>query len=162
MPVSFSVCAFAGLVTLCGCSPKTVVSSSMSPTIKAGTKVAVDWTAYATRAPKRWDVVCFEPPMSSNQFWVMRVVGLPGDCISFSTGAITLNGQSLMPPPYVSNVHYVSLERMEFRNPSSNSSPCTVPTNCVFVLGDNSTNAFDSRFWGVLPRTNIFGRIRGI
>jgi signal peptidase I len=34
-----------------------------------------------------------------------------------------------------------------------------VPAGRYFVLGDNSTNSLDSRFWGTLPRENIKGRI---
>jgi signal peptidase I len=34
-----------------------------------------------------------------------------------------------------------------------------VPNGCYFVLGDNSTNSFDSRFWGSVPRANIIGRV---
>jgi signal peptidase I len=39
-------------------------------------------------------------------------------------------------------------------------SPFTVPMDGYFVLGDNSANANDSRFWGALPRTNILGKVK--
>jgi signal peptidase I len=35
----------------------------------------------------------------------------------------------------------------------------TVPSGCYFVLGDNSTNSSDSRFWGSVPRASIIGRV---
>lgn len=53
----------------------------------------MDYTAYAVAGPKRWDVVTFEPPMFTNQIWVMRVIALPGETVSFAAGGVTLNGQ---------------------------------------------------------------------
>jgi len=145
----------------CGCRDSTVVTSSMSPTIKRGETVSVDYTAYAVAAPKRWDVVTFEPPMFTDQVWAMRVVALPGEMVTFATGGITLNGLPLALPPHVTNVTYVSLDDPAFRYGGGNiASPYVVPPNSYFVLGDNSTNANDSRFWGVVPRTNIIGRVR--
>jgi signal peptidase I len=133
----------------------------MSPTIKRGETVSVDYTGYAVAAPKRWDVVTFEPPMFTNQVWAMRVVALPGETVSFATGGVTLNGRPLMLPPHVTNVTYASLDDPAFRHAGGGiGSPYVVPSGSYFVLGDNSTNANDSRFWGAVSRTNIFGRVR--
>lgn len=149
----------AALLT-CGCRDSTVVTSSMSPTIKRGETVSVDYTAYAVTAPKRWDVVTFEPPMFTNQVWAMRVVALPGETVSFATGGVTLNGRPLVLPPHITNVVYVSLDDPAFRIAGGIASPYVVPPDSYFVLGDNSTNANDSRFWGAVPRTNVIGRVR--
>jgi signal peptidase I len=151
-------------ITLCGCTQKAVLTSSMSPTIKPGAKITVDWTAYVLSPPKRWDVVCFEPPTSKNQIWAMRVVGLPGETVSFGAGGIAINGRSVAPPSNITNVVYVSVDHPALRGGGVGAitSPYVVPSNCFFVLGDNSTNALDSRFWGAVQRTNIFGRVRGV
>jgi len=144
-----------------GCEQRTFVSSSMAPTIKPGEKVTVDYTAYTVAAPKRWDVVAFEPPMFTNETWVMRVVALPGETVSFASGGITVNGQPLALPPYVTNVTYVSLDHSALiGNRSTVTSPYVVPSGGHFVLGDNSTNSNDSRWWGAVPRTKIIGRVR--
>ena len=153
--------ALAWTFLTCGCRDSTVVTSSMWPTIKRGETVSVDYTAYAVAAPKRWDVVTFEPPMFTTQVWAMRVVALPGETVSFATGSITVNGQLLTLPPHVTNVTYVSLDDPVFPHAGGGTaSPYVVPPNSYFVLGDNSANANDSRFWGAIPRTNIFGRVR--
>lgn len=150
-------------IALGGCTKRTIVTSSMAPTIKPGTTVTVDWTAYAISAPKRWDIVCFEPPMHTNQTWAMRVVALPGETVSFATNGITVNGQPLSMPGQTTSVSYVSLDHPALHGFTGRTpSPYVVPTNCFFVLGDNSTNAFDSRFWGAVFRTNVFGKVRGI
>jgi len=134
----------------------------MAPTIKAGEKVSVDYTAYAFTSPKRWDVVVFEPPMSTNGVWIKRVVGLPGETVAFVRGGITINGQPLIVPTRLTNVTYLSLDQLPDRQfaiaSSTITSPYVVPKKCYFVLGDNSTNSNDSRFWGAVPETNILGR----
>jgi signal peptidase I len=163
MRLSLASLALVGVLLLSACSRKVVPSGSMSPTIKRGSNVSIDWTAYLLASPKRWDVVCFEPPAYPTQLWVMRVVGLPGDTLAFATGGISLNGKPIVLPSYLSNVTYVSLDHPAYwRGGSTVSSPFVVPTNSYFVLGDNSTNALDSRFWGALPRTNILGKVRGV
>ena len=159
-PKLIQLFSLAGLLT-CGCRQQTFVSGSMQPTIKQGETVTVDYAAYAVATPKRWDVVAFEPPMFTNQTWLMRVVGLPGESVSFTTGAITINGQPLVLPSHLTNVSYVPLDHPALIGHGSRiPSPFVVPSACYFVLGDCSTNSNDSRMWGALPRTNILGRVR--
>ncbi len=153
------ILCFVGIAaTNVGCQQKTFVSSSMMPTITPGEKIVVDYTAYALATPKRWEVVAFEPTVTSNQLWVMRVIGLPGETVSLVSNAITINGKPLLPPSSLSNVTYISFPAWA---QGSIQFPYAVPTNCFFMLGDNSTIANDSRVWGALPRTNIVGRVRG-
>jgi len=136
----------------------------MSPTIKPGARITVDWTAYALSSPKRWDVVCFNPPIYTNQIWAMRVVAVPGEAVSFAAGGIAVNGRAIAVPSHITNVAYVSLDYPALRSGgvSGITSPYVVPSNSFFVLGDNSTNALDSRFWGAVQRTNVLGRVRGL
>ena len=82
----------------------------MEPTIKRGEKISVNYAAYLTTAPQRWDVVAFEHPSLTNQVWVKRVVALPGETVTFATGGVTINGVRLISPPNVSNVVYVSVD----------------------------------------------------
>lgn len=130
----------------------------MSPTIKPCEKVTVDYTAYTLALPKRWEVVAFEPPAGTNEIWLMRIVALPGEGVGFSTNGIYVNGQPLVLPPHLTNVIYLSLDKLG--QSTRIISPYVVPAGSYFVLGDNSANANDSRFWGAVPRTNIAGRVR--
>jgi signal peptidase I len=40
--------------------------------------------------------------------------------------------------------------------------PCTVPTDHVFVLGDNRTASADSRNWGFVPLDHVIGRVSDV
>jgi signal peptidase I len=139
------------VVSVGGCEKKNVVSSSMSPTIKQGETVTVDYSAYMVGQPERWDVVVFQPPMFTNQLWAMRVVALPGETVSVSNG-ITIDGRAMSLPAHLTNVSYLLA--------GSSARSYVVPAGSFFVLGDNSQNANDSRFWGGLPATNIVGKVK--
>ncbi|MGZ4975318.1 MAG: signal peptidase I [Limisphaerales bacterium] len=149
-----AILATAVQLLLSGCQKASLVSSSMAPTIKPGETVTIDYISYAVAPPKRWDVIAFEPPMITNQVWLMRVIGLPGETVLFTNGTFTVNGTPVTLPAHLTNVVYVAAGRIGV------ASPFTVPSNRYFVVGDNSANANDSRFWGALPRTNILGRVR--
>lgn len=130
----------------------------MEPTIRAGQLVVLKHSAYKKAEPKRWDIVFFEPVVDDpNALWVMRVVGLPGETISIAENGIMINGESCPPPKGVTWT-YAPVPRhsgkaipIEF--------PFVIHTNAYFVLGDNVTNSYDSRFWGSLPRNKIKGKV---
>jgi signal peptidase I len=126
----------------------------MMPTIKLGERLRVDYSAYALGAPKRWDVVAFEAPMFTNQVWVMRIVALPGDSVLITNNTLSINGVPPEIPKHITNVTYVG------RGGFGAGSPFPIPKDSYFVLGDNSTNSNDSRYWGALRRSNIVGRVR--
>ena len=149
LPYVVVVCA----VAFCGCGQHNMGSASMSPTIKPGEEISIDYTAYVLVAPKRWDVVAFEPPMYTDQLWAMRVIGLPGETVSVSSNGVMINGVIMSLPAQLANVSYVAA--------AASAVGYVVPKDSYYVLGDNSTNANDSRFWGALPRTNIVGKVKG-
>jgi signal peptidase I len=77
---------------------------------------------------------------------VKRVIGLPGDTLDIHDGSVWINGQRL-------SENYTN-GRTE---PYELHTPYRVPSSCYFVMGDNRTNSYDSRFWGCVPRQDIIG-----
>lgn len=149
------------LLLLCGCKPKAFrqSSASMEPTIQKGQVILADMGAYSAAAPARWDVIIFNEP-KSGQPWCSRIVGLPGETIDIRAQGIVVNGTNVPLPAHLSNVVYrAGIPGMPWYG--SSFLPCAIPAGSYFVLGDNSTNACDSRFWGALPATNITGRVNG-
>ncbi len=99
------------------------------------------------RNPKRQQIVIFKPPFAPDQpDYVKRVIGLPGDTVEIHDGSVWINGQRL-----VENYTLGRSEPYDFKGPYK------VPPKCYFVMGDNRTNSYDSRFWGCVPRSDIIG-----
>jgi signal peptidase I len=130
----------------------------MAPTIQSGEYISVDMSAYKRSSPQRWDVIVFNPPGEPTKIFAMRVAGLPGDSVSIVSNGVVINGKPMANPKSLSGIKYVSLDY--FRRSGIEPPPLQLSSNEFFILGDNSTNAADSRFWGPLHRTNILGRVR--
>jgi signal peptidase I len=80
-----------------------VPTGSMEPTLRVGDYLLVNHLAYGPRLPftntaieisqpQRGDVVVFRFPLDVSQFYVKRLIGLPGDKVVFRDGAVSVNG----------------------------------------------------------------------
>ena len=80
-----------------------VPSGSMEPTLRVGDYLLVNHLAYGPRLPftntalemgqpQRGDVVVFRYPLDVSQFYVKRLIGMPGDRVRFKEGAVSING----------------------------------------------------------------------
>jgi len=126
-----------------------VPTESMAPTIKAGDHLMTEKIAFKIKGIERGDIVVFTPPEKvnvENEDFVKRVIGLPGETIYIKDGVVYINDQPLNEP------YILEKTKRDFY-------PFTIPDNCVFVMGDNRNNSYDSRYWGALPIENIIGRV---
>ncbi len=150
----------------------TIATSSMDPTLIPGEMVLVWKSAYAVnlpftgwrlvkvRKPRRWEVVAFSTKglpiekKDQGEPYVKRIVGLPGEEIEIESGEIYINGKLAMKPKALSEIAYVGNSLPAF----GGAKKIKVPSGMYFVLGDNTYDSQDSRFWGFLPEKNIRGR----
>jgi signal peptidase I len=120
----------------------------MEPTIPAGSKVTIDYNAYSTASPARFDIVAFRPPMQSNAIFTFRIVALPGEAIQLTETAVLINGKKVSSPnglqyaPVASGINQTNLSTTQF-----------------FLLGDNTARARDSRYFGPIDRSDILGQV---
>jgi signal peptidase I len=153
------------LLFAAGCNRRTfmVPTSSMKPTIQRGDKVTADMWAYFGRSPKRWDIVMFHPvdERYKDAIWAMRVVGLPNERVTFAPdGGILIDDKMLQQPTAIASVRYSLPSDGPFSvGPTPLAHPFSIPADSYYVLGDYVRGANDSRFWGVLPRKNIIGKV---
>ncbi|BAS26032.1 signal peptidase I [Limnochorda pilosa] len=125
----------------------TVEGPSMLPTLHTGERLVVERVTYLFRPPRRGEVVVFRYPLDPREYFVKRVVGIPGDRVAVRAGYLWVNGQKL-------EEQYVSAR------PLRSFPEVQVPEGRYFVMGDNRNNSEDSRDprVGFVPKELIVGR----
>ncbi|MDD5645224.1 MAG: signal peptidase I [bacterium] len=115
------------------------------------------------KEPARWDIVVFQTRgiigLDQHKDYIKRVVGLPGETVEIRGGDIYINGEVTPKPAYLGNIYYRNTGLSGFDGEYGQEGRAVqVPENMYFVLGDNSGNSKDSRYWGFVHRDNILGR----
>lgn len=130
-----------------------IPSGSMIPTLAINDRVLVNKLSYKLHDLHRQDVVVFERPPgetdASIKDLIKRVIGLPGDVVTFEDGKVHVNGEILDEPYLAPGVR---------TNPKTLGASITVPEGQVLVLGDNRENSFDGRSFGPFDQKLIVGR----
>jgi signal peptidase I len=163
--------------------PFQIPSSSMVPTLQVGDYILVNKFTYGIRLPvirtkvldlnepSRGDVMVFFPPHMNDTYFIKRVVGLPGDQISYRDKEIYVNGEqveheSLATLPDGQSRYQLGFETLgeskhlmqtDDLRPGRSFS-VTVKPGHYFMMGDNRDNSSDSRVWGQVPEQDIVGK----
>jgi signal peptidase I len=168
--------------------PFRIPSGSLRPTLLIGDFILVNKYIWGVRlpvihkkiveinSPKRGDIIVFRFPPKPSVDFIKRVIGLPGDKISYINKTLYVNGKEI-PQDFkqyviddeervgermlekqenllgVKHAIYQNAERQsyDFHN-------IIVPQGMYFVMGDNRDDSADSRFWGFVPDDNIVGK----
>ena len=166
--------------------PFRIPSASMMPTLVTGDFIFVNKYTYGLRlpvlnnrvldlgSPGRGDVVVFRLPSDPSINYIKRLVGLPGDSVTYLNNQIFVNGQSVavtVPVPYLVGDQPGSVQARErlgehghdvlfMPGRSSINGTFIVPAGHYFMMGDNRDNSRDSRYDGVgmVPDGNIVGK----
>ena len=141
-----------------------------------------------TREIKQGDIIVFKLPSDPKVNYVKRVIGLPGQTVQVKGHKVFVNGKEQpeerasvkLEGPQAAALPVVKVEprpegawyRVFYdadRSPEDELDPphgmmyavkmaVKVPENSYFVMGDSRDNSLDSRYWGFVPRENIFAR----
>lgn len=138
--------------------------NTMEPTVTKGDYVYVNLRAYRSGTlPTHGDLVilntgdvpAIETRDGKSTIFLERAVGLPGDTIAIVGGKLTVNGSV---PPALEGLSYVTYA-VPGGGLTHEGATFTVPPDSVYVLGDNTKNSYDSRFWGPAPLKALRGRV---
>ncbi len=127
--------------------PGVTVSESMEPTIMTGDWGFTNRLAYIINEPQRGDIITFYGP--DGKVWTKRIIGLPGETISFYDGYVYIN-DGLIYEEYISSDVETNSATKDF----------IIPDGCYFVMGDNRLNSYDSRAWSdpYIKKSSIKGK----
>ena len=177
--VFFKVCFFGFYV---------VPSQSMEPNLEPGDRIFANKLAYGLRIPflptsllqwsfpKRGDIILFSYE-NEDEIYIKRVLGVPGDLISFREGVVLINGAPLnlikleqkpswdeglttyeeANPSFFQSPHAILLSTMPTKT-FFESRRFLVPPGKLFVLGDNRDHSADSRVYGYVDAKRVYGK----
>lgn len=131
-----------------------VPTGSMLNTIQEKDRIIASRLAYVKNDPERYDIIIFRYPDDEEQYFVKRVIGLPGETVQVVQGVVYVtktNGETIMlDDSFVTNCE-----------PYGNFGPYEVPEDSYFVMGDNRNDSLDSRYWDnkYVHKDKIIGKV---
>lgn len=141
--------------------PFVVSGSSMEPNFSSGQYLIIDEISYRFNEPGRGDVVVLKYPRDPKQFFIKRIVGLPGEKIEIDNGRVAIYNSDFpqgktLEETYLTNQGLTFPHNIEI---IGGKKTITLGNDEYFALGDNRLGSSDSRDWGALPKDNIVGRV---
>lgn len=143
--------------------PFYVRGASMEPNFYDHEYLIIDEISYGIRVPfsdvffpfgnpTRGEIIVFHYPRDPRQFFIKRVIGLPGETVVISQGVVTIYNDvypegTILKEPYLDH-HTVIVGEVNQ----------TLGALDYFVMGDNRTASLDSRTFGSVKRSLIVGR----
>jgi len=131
--------------------PFIVKGESMIPSFQNGDYLIVDEISYRFSEPQRGDVIVFNWPKDKSQRFIKRVIGLPGETVKVSGGAVQVTGTD--GKDVTLDEKYLPKDLKTYGDVTT-----TIGQNEFFVLGDNRDYSYDSRSWGIVPKSDIIGK----
>ena len=129
--------------------PVKVEGTSMMPSLVDQERIFINKFIYrfGLASVSRGDTVVFWFPGDTTKSYIKRVIGVPGDSVEVADGTVVVNGHALAES-------YVPEEYRDHRSMPLR----TVPLDQYFVLGDHRSSSNDSRVWGFVDRSDIYGK----
>jgi signal peptidase I len=127
--------------------PVKVEGTSMMPSLEDQERIFVNKFVYRLEPIERGDIVVFRYPRDPSKSYIKRVIGMQGDDIRIDGGQVYVNGKALdetyVPSEYTDQRSYPDI---------------VVPPHCYFVLGDHRSMSNDSRDFGSVNQSFIYGK----
>ncbi len=118
--------------------------ASMEPNLTDGDYVLIN---EFNKDYKRGDIVVFKYPKDEKQFFLKRIIGLPGEKVEVKQGIVSVNGRVLDESSYLKS-DVVTKGEVSL----------TLGSDEYFVMGDNRGFSGDSRVWGAVKKSLIVGK----
>ena len=139
--------AIAIFIVIFVVQPVKVEGTSMQPQLADQDRIFVNRFIYRFKEIDRGDVVVFWYPRDRSKSFIKRVIGVPGDSVEIRKGLVYVNGELINEP-------YLKPEYRDFQSLDK----VVIPKGKYFVLGDHRNSSNDSRKWGFVEKSLIYGK----
>jgi len=133
--------------------PFFVKGASMESSFEDGDYLLIDEISYRFSEPARGDVIVFRYPEDRSQFFIKRIIGLPGETIEIKNNKVIIYNADHV------NGFILSESYLDANQETLGNMLMRLDDNEYFVLGDNRLQSSDSRRWGPVNRTLITGKV---
>jgi signal peptidase I len=133
--------------------PFYVKGASMEPTFYDHEYLIVNELTYRMNEPNRGDVIVFKYPRNPEQYFIKRVIALPGESIKIENGLVYIQK--------VDSEDWLLLDESGYLNESVKTYPnfeAEVLEEEYFLMGDNRSSSLDSRIFGAVKNNFIIGK----
>lgn len=139
----------AYVITTFAVQPYEIPSGSMEETIDIGDRVFSEKISYRFGEPKQGEIVTFKDVTNPSKVLIKRVIAVGGQTVDLQDGKVVVDGV-VLDEPYTNGKPSLELN-------SKITFPYVVPSDHIWVMGDNRTNSSDSREFGAIPVANLTG-----
>jgi signal peptidase I len=135
--------------------PFYVKGASMEPNFHDHEYLIIDEISYRFNEPKRGDIIVFRYPRNPQEYFIKRVIGLPGESVAIRDGGVIIYNADYpegtpLDEPYLSNGE---------KTYGLTNDKIVLEADEYFVLGDNRNSSKDSRSFGPVNRSFVTGRV---
>ena len=132
--------------------PFVVRGASMEPNFQEGQYLIIDEASYYLRPPQRGEVIVFRYPNNTSEFFIKRIIGLPGEHVGIKDNEVRIINTE-HPEGFLLSETYLPTGALTIYDASIDLTP-----DQYFVMGDNRIYSSDSRRWGPLDKKFLIGR----
>ena len=135
--------------------PFYVKGASMEPNFYDKEYLIIDEISYRFYAPERGDIVVFKYPRNPEEYFIKRIIGLPGEKVQIKDGFVYVFNKAnpdgvKLAEPYLPETD---------KTYGLNEDVTTLSSTEYYVLGDNRNSSKDSRSFGPVDKSLITGRV---
>jgi signal peptidase I len=139
--------AIAVLIVVFLYQPVRVEGTSMLPRLEDRDRLFINKFVYRISAIERGDVVVFRYPRDPEKSYIKRVIAVPGDRLRIDRGVVYINGQRQFE-------NYIPDEYRDSRSLAE----VVIPEESYFMMGDHRSISSDSREFGPVDRSLVYGK----
>ncbi|MGM0213504.1 signal peptidase I [Enterococcus sp. AZ109] len=132
-------------------TPIEVIGASMNPNLEDSERLF----GLKVGEIKRQDIVSFRAPDAEDKNYIKRVIGLPGDVVTYEADQLYINGEKVA-EPYLDHFKAEMPAGLQLTEDFT----ATVPEETYFVMGDNRQNSKDSRMIGAIDQDEIIANAK--